>query len=183
MKANRSRKNRAEWLIPAGLILLSVVPVVGGAARIVELGSGVEITPDNARLFASPLPMVLHIISVTLYAVSGAFQFAPGLRRRSPGGHRTVGRFLIPCGLVAAFTGLWMTLFYPWPEGDGELLYLLRLLFGSAMLASILLGVTAVRRRDYNRAWRMDDSRLRHRSGRRHAGTDPLALVPLLRRA
>jgi hypothetical protein len=42
-----------------------------------------------------------------------------------------------------------MTLFYPWPAGDGEILYGLRLLFGSAMVLSIVLGVAAIRRRDF----------------------------------
>jgi hypothetical protein len=56
---------------------------------------------------------------------------------------------LVLSGLVAALTGLWMTLFYPWPAGDGVILFGLRLLFGSAMLLAILLGVDAVRRRDY----------------------------------
>ena len=42
-----------------------------------------------------------------------------------------------------------MTQFYPWPAGDGVILYGLRLLFGSAMLVSILLGVAAIRRRDF----------------------------------
>lgn len=48
-----------------------------------------------------------------------------------------------------------MTLFYPWPVGDGVILYGLRLLFGSAMLLSILLGIAAIRRRDFARhgAW------------------------------
>ncbi len=36
-----------------------------------------------------------------------------------------------------------------WPAGDGAILYGLRLLFGSAMLLSILLGVAAIRRRDF----------------------------------
>ena len=50
-----------------------------------------------------------------------------------------------------------MTLFYPWPKGDGELLYVLRLLFGSAMVISIVLGFIAIRRRDVrrHRAWMM----------------------------
>ncbi|MCA9950298.1 MAG: DUF2306 domain-containing protein, partial [Anaerolineales bacterium] len=100
--------------------------------------------------FASPLPVVLHIISVTLYCITGAFQFAPGLRRWKRGWHQTLGRWLlVPSGLVAALSGLWMTQFYPWPKGDGEMLYALRLLFGSVMLLCIILGVTAVRRRDY----------------------------------
>jgi hypothetical protein len=51
--------------------------------------------------------------------------------------------------MVVALSGLWMTLFYPWPTGDGVILYGLRLLFGSAMLLAILLGVAAIRRRDF----------------------------------
>ena len=48
-----------------------------------------------------------------------------------------------------------MTQFYSLPDGDGGLLYGLRLLFGSAMVLSILLGVVAIRRRDFKRhgAW------------------------------
>ena len=48
-----------------------------------------------------------------------------------------------------------MTLFYPWPAGDGALLAVFRLLLGSAMVASIILGVTTIRRGDVrrHRAW------------------------------
>jgi hypothetical protein len=48
-----------------------------------------------------------------------------------------------------------MTLFYPRPDGASDLLYVLRLLFGSGMVLSILLGYTAIRRRDIvqHRAW------------------------------
>src|SRR5215213_3520030 len=48
-----------------------------------------------------------------------------------------------------------MTLFYPGPKGDGALLYAVRLLFGSAMVGSIILGFTAIRRGDVigHRAW------------------------------
>lgn len=149
MNTNRKKQNRAEWLVPIGLILFSLVPVMAGAARIVELMGGAEISADNARFFASPLPVVVHILSVTIYCLLGAFQFAPALRRRKPKWHRAAGRILVPAGLAAALSGLWMTLFYPWPAGDGVLLYWLRLVFGSAMLLSIVLGVTAVRQRDF----------------------------------
>jgi hypothetical protein len=48
-----------------------------------------------------------------------------------------------------------MTLFYPPKEGTGDLLYALRLLFGSAMVVSILLGFATIRRGDVirHRAW------------------------------
>lgn len=147
------------WLIPAALLLLSAVPIAAGVFRVAELTGGVaatsNVTPENARFFASPLPVTLHIVSSSVYAVLGAFQFAPGFRRRRPGWHRAAGRVLVVCGLAAALSGLWMTQFYPWPEYDGRLLYALRLLFGSAMAASLVLGVAAIRRRDVaaHRAW------------------------------
>ncbi|MEZ4678272.1 MAG: DUF2306 domain-containing protein [Caldilineaceae bacterium] len=140
---------RAAWLVPVGLILLSVIPLAGGLFRLTQLADGAAITPANARFFASPVPVIVHIVSVSLYALLGAFQFVPRLRQRRNRWHRIAGRIVIPCGLAAALSGLWMTLFYPWPVGDGLLLYGLRLLFGSAMLLAILLGVDAIRRRDY----------------------------------
>lgn len=148
---------RKEWLVPAALLVLSAVPVIAGAVRVTELTGGADITPANARFFAVLLPVVLHIISASLYCVLGAFQFAPGFRRRHRGWHRAAGRVLVPCGLVAALSGLWMTLFYPLPTGDGALLSAFRILFGSAMVVSIVLGFTAIRRRDIARhsAWMM----------------------------
>ncbi len=144
-----AKKASAAWLVPVALILLSVIPLAGGAFRLTQLGSGAAITPENARFFASPLPVVVHIASVSLYAILGAFQFVPRLRQRRNRWHRIAGRTVIPFGLVVALSGLWMTLFYPWPAGDGVILYGLRLFFGSAMLVSLLLGVAAIRRRDF----------------------------------
>src|SRR5205823_8870304 len=69
--------------------------------------------------------------------------------RRRPVWHRTTGSVLVTFGLVVALTGLWMARFYPWPDGDGEILYRLRLTFGSAMAMSIVLAVAAIRRRDF----------------------------------
>ena len=143
-----SKAGSANWLVTA-LIMLSVIPLAAGAARLTQLAGGAQITPANARFFAAPLPVVLHIFSVSVYAILGAFQFVPRLRRRRHGWHRIAGRILIPCGLAVALSGLWMTLFYPWPVSDGVILYCLRLLFGSAMLLSIFLGVAAIRRRDF----------------------------------
>ena len=148
MNANINR-NRTEWLSPAGLILLSLVPVIAGSVRLAQLTTGADITPENARFFASPLPVVLHILSVTVFALLGAFQLAPRFRRRRRAWHRIAGRLVVVCGLIAAVSGLWMTLFYPWPAGDGVILFGLRLLFGTAMLLAILLGVDAIRRRDF----------------------------------
>lgn len=137
------------------LLLLSTIPLIAGVYRLVMLAGGGEITPDNARFFASPTPVVLHIVSVSVFAILGPFQFVPGFRGRKPGWHRAAGRILVLCGLVAGLSGLWMTLFYSRQPGTGDLLYGLRLLFGSAMVAAIVLGVGAIRRGDVirHRAW------------------------------
>ena len=144
------------WVVPALLVALSAVPVAAGVARLVWLATG-QIRPDSARFAAGPTPLVLHIVSAGLFCILGAFQFAPGLRARWPTWHRAAGRILVPAGLVAAITGLWLTLFYPPGVNDGEMVYGLRLVFGSAMAASLLLGMDAIRRRDIvqHSAWMM----------------------------
>ncbi|MDR6508004.1 DUF2306 domain-containing protein [Arthrobacter oryzae] len=146
------RRSRPQWPVPTGLILLSLIPVIFGALRLTELTSGAEVTPQNARFFASPVPVFTHIVSVTVYSLLGAFQFVPSLRGRR-GWHRIAGRILIPAGLLAALSGLWMSAFYPLPDGYTDVP--LRLFFGTAMLVSLVLGLAAVRQRDFLRhsAW------------------------------
>jgi hypothetical protein len=141
------------WL-PAGLIALSVVPVVASGVRLASLASGV-VTPDNARFFASPAPVVLHVIGASAFCVAGALQFVPRLRRGRSSWHARAGRTLTACGLVAALSGLWMSAFYPRVAGDGDVLEGLRLFFGSGMAACLVLGFLAIRRRDVARhaAW------------------------------
>ncbi|MEU8267705.1 DUF2306 domain-containing protein [Sphaerisporangium sp. NPDC049002] len=143
--------------MPAGLVVLSVIPAIAGVVRLGQLSGGAAITPDNARFFMEPLPVLVHIPSTLLFSLLGAFQFAAGFRRRRPGWHRAAGRLLVLCGLATAASGLWMTLFYPRPVGDGDLLAGFRLVFGTGMLLCIVLGFAAVRRRDFvrHRAWMM----------------------------
>ncbi len=145
----------AEILIPTGLIMLALVPSVGGTFRLFQLATGTGITPETARFFAQPLPVATHIISVMLYSLFGAFQFAPRFRRRHLKLHRRIGRILIPAGLVSAATGLWMSHFYPWPATDGIVLYIMRLFVGFGMIIALLLATNAIRRRSFQQhgAW------------------------------
>ena len=139
----------SAWSVPVMLILLSLVPAAAGTRRIMELVGGAPTTAANARFVAAPVPVVLHVIAAIPYTILGAFQVSPALRRRRREWHRAAGRILVVFGLVVALTGLWMAQFYAWPEGDGELLYLLRLVFGSAMAISFVRAVDAIRRRDF----------------------------------
>jgi uncharacterized membrane protein len=145
------------WRLPAALVALSVVPVMAGTARLVELAGGPVVIPTDARFTASPLPVVLHIVCAATYAFLGALQFAHRFRTRRPGWHRAAGRVLVVAGLGVALSALWLTLFFPPQPGSGTLLFLLRLVFAPAMVGSLLLGVAAIRRRDIlaHRAWMM----------------------------
>ena len=141
----------AGWLAPAGLLLLGMLPVAAGALRLSQLSGMSDVMPVNPRFSALPLPVVLHIVSATVFAALGPLQFAAGFRRRWPAWHRAAGRLLVGCGLLVALSGLWMTLFYAPPDGSGHLLYASRIVFGSAMVVSVVLGLAAILRRDVQR--------------------------------
>jgi uncharacterized membrane protein len=145
---------RSTWRVPSALIILSIIPVVAGSLRLLEVAGGPQLLPTNPRIDAVPGPVVAHIVGATLFALLGAFQFSARLRRRRPSWHRRSGRVLVAAGLVVATSGLWMTVFYPGAPG-GDLLWAIRLVVASAMAGSIILGFTAIRRRDIpaHRAW------------------------------
>lgn len=145
-------RSRSEWLIPAALVVLALIPVIAGMARLTDLATGTA-TPATARFHAAPLPVVIHVLAATWFAVAGAFQFSPTLRRSR--WHKWSGRSIVPMGLGAALSGLWMTLTYPWANADGKAVYAARLIFGTAMALSLVLGVTTVLNRNFqaHRAW------------------------------
>ena len=169
------RPARHTWLVPAGLVLLSVIPALGGSARLAELASDPMLTEENARFVSQPVPVVLHIVCVTVYSVLGAFQFVPGLRRRR--WHRWAGRVLAPAGVGVALTGLWMTAFYDLPVKDTVVVNGMRYLVGTTMLVAIVLGVRAALRRDHatHSAWMTRAYALAM-----GAGTQGLLLGPLV---
>ncbi|NUR07581.1 MAG: DUF2306 domain-containing protein [Nocardioidaceae bacterium] len=144
-----------SWPVPVGLVVLSAVPLTAGLLRLVQLAGGPPVFPADHRFDGFPLPLVVHIVGATVYALVGILQLLPRFRRRHLTWHRRAGRVLAVAGLLVAGSALWLTLFYEAQPGTGDLLYLLRLVFGSAMAAALLLGFAAVRRRDIaaHRAW------------------------------
>jgi hypothetical protein len=75
-----------------------MIPILAGSVSLTELMGGAEITANKARFFASPIPVTVHIVSVTVYSLLGALQFVPSLRRGRRSWHRGVGRSLVPAG-------------------------------------------------------------------------------------
>jgi uncharacterized membrane protein len=150
-----ARPTRSTGWVPFALVALVQVPAIAGSLRLVELAGGPHLLTANPRLSTSPVPVVVHIVCAVGYAIVGAFQFSAAIRRRRPGWHRLAGRGLVVLGMAVALSALWMTLFYPRQPGTGDLAYVFRLGFGSAMGAAIILGFTAIRRGDVARhqAW------------------------------
>lgn len=142
-----TRPSRTQWLVPVGLILVGLIPIIAGSLRLAELTGGAVVTPGNARFFDSPVPVVVHIVTATLFCLLGAFQFVPALRRQRRW-HRMAGRVIVPVGLLSALSGMWMAVFYDLPAHDGTVLLFVRLFFGGSMVASLLIAFGAIRRRD-----------------------------------
>jgi uncharacterized membrane protein len=145
----------STWRVPAALVALGTVPVIAGSLRLVELSGAADTMPPDARYTASPLPVVLHIVGATVFAIVGAFQFAPRFRRRHPRWHRRAGRVLVLAGMTVALSALWLNQFFPKEGATREVLYPMRVAFGAAMLVTIALGFVAIRKRRIaqHRAW------------------------------
>ncbi len=141
---------RSTTCMVAGLLLLAVVPVLGGILRISDLAFAEAITAENARFFAAPVPIVIHIAGASLFLLLGAFQFVPNIRRRFPRWHRIAGRVALVAGLCAALAGIWMTTTYP-AAANPDFLYAVRMTVGTAWAASLVLAFLAIRRRDIAR--------------------------------
>ena len=145
-----------NWKVPLVLLVISAIPLAAGIARLVGLAGNPEISTENARFVAAPFPVIVHVLSASLFSILGAFQFSSGLRQRNPGWHGISGCIVVASGIFAALTGLWMTVMYPIPpELQGGLLCAVRVFVSVAMLFSISLAVAAVKAGDIatHRAW------------------------------
>lgn len=146
---------RTDRALPVALLALCLVPVMSGVLRLVQLAGGPAIMPADDRFLGWPVALVAHIIGSAVFALVGALQLVPAVRRRHPGWHRRAGRALAVAGLLVAGSALWLTLFYDPQPGTGPLLLVLRLVVAPAMAGCLVAGVLAARRRDFtaHRAW------------------------------
>lgn len=135
------------WLVPAGLVLLSLVPSVLGAARVAGFALGRATLPDHARLATQAPVVALHAVTAAAFALLGAFQFAAPLRGRP--WHARLGRVLAPAGAVAAASGIALAVSLPDPDEHIPLLRVLRVLAGVATLVCLARGLFAAARGGY----------------------------------
>jgi uncharacterized membrane protein len=147
--------SKRSWPVPAALIALVTIAVIAGVLRLVQLSGGPAEMPANPRFDASPLPVVVHIVSAIVFALVGAFQFVPRLRRRPRAWHRRAGRVVVVAGLGLALSALWLNQFFPRAHATRDIVYPLRWVFGVALVVTLVLGFRAARRRNFprHRVW------------------------------
>ena len=109
-------KRISNWLVPIGLLLLGGINVLFGALQLDNIQQGptaasTEMT--SMQYFATPIPIVLHIVAGVIFNLLAPLQFAPVFQVRWRAWHRWSGRLLVVAGLLVGLTGLWMNHFFP----------------------------------------------------------------------
>jgi NADPH:quinone reductase-like Zn-dependent oxidoreductase/uncharacterized membrane protein len=145
----RGGAHHGDWLIPAALVALSAVPTLAGVIRLIAMAGGGATLPEHARFAEVPLLAMLHIVGATGFALLGALQFSPGLRRRHPQWHRAAGWALAPLGAIGALSGMAMAVMMPAAAHDSLALTAIRLAAGSATIVFLLRALSAARRKDF----------------------------------
>jgi uncharacterized membrane protein len=146
---------RPSWPVPVALLALSFIPLTAGTMRLIQLAGGPAVIPVDDRFTGFPVALVVHILGAAVFALVGILQFMPQFRRKHLTWHRRTGRVLAVAGLMVAGSALWLTLAYSPKPGTGDVLYAFRLVFASAMVGAIVLGVRAARTHQIptHRAW------------------------------
>jgi uncharacterized membrane protein len=139
----------APVMVMVGIMALGLLPILAPPFQLTSLTTGVSVAEYGERFATSPVPLALHIIGALTYTVLGALQFNPRLRLGRSRWHQTSGQIVYVAGLAVALSGLWMTLRFSWPPQDGIALFAVRVFFGTAMAALLILGIRAARRRNY----------------------------------
>lgn len=144
-----------RWLAPASLLLLGSLPIATGMMSLTftaqGIAAGAPVNPDTVTYVAHPIPIFAHILAGALMTLLGPFQFLARLRGQT--WHRWSGRVFVVATLAAALTGLWMNETFPAYGGFAK--YASILIFGVAMIASVLIALWRIRRRDMpcHRTW------------------------------
>lgn len=140
--------------IPLALALglASAIPVGVALINVVAIPTGV-VPANSDHLAVAPLALWLHAAAGAAFGVLGPVQLVGALRRPFGPVHRRAGRAFVLAGLVIGLSGhalLWQT------DGPGgAVIDTARGVFGTALVAALLMGLVAARRHDraHHRAW------------------------------
>mgnify|MGYP000095992203 CR=1 FL=1 len=173
MKINNAKTN---WVYLGLLLGLCLVPLLAGFHRLWLIGLQSS-EADNRRFLLSPLPVIVHIISMAIYAPLGATQVVPYLRQRWQRFHRKIGVILVITGVLVGVSGLWMTQMYPRVGHDGLAVYIFRWIAGMGILYTLTKSLFQLYRKKYQSH---GDWMIRSYAIAMAAGTQVFTHIPLL---
>ena len=151
-------KPNSYWLVPLSLLALGGLNILSGAFQLDTIIQGPPEVPDkftSMHYFATPIPIVLHIISGIFFNLLGPFQFAPRIRLGWPGWHRWSGRLWVTSGLFVALTGFWMNEFFPVFGGSMKYFGVMAHCFGLILSLAMAMNAILGRNVQQHRAWMM----------------------------
>ena len=163
------------WGLPIALTLIFLAPGIFGTIRVGALALEWDWALAFAAEHVDNLPLFLHSLFAVVFLGLGAVQLLPGTRARYPEWHRCAGRVVVLSGLLAAASGVWMTLAHP--GISGALLYYARIVFGVLWAVFLLAAVRAIL---FGQVPRHRAFMIRAYALAANAGTLPFIYLPLL---
>lgn len=147
----QSKPRISNWRVPLFLFLFGLVNIAFGTIQLTTIAAGPAADGSISEMTSpqyliTPLPVVAHIVCGIFFNIMAPLQFIPGFRKRAPQFHRWSGRLLFVTGLGAAGTGMYMNQYFP-DFGTGWK-YAAVLIFSFGMMASLILGLRAILKRD-----------------------------------
>ncbi len=136
-------------------LALSILVVLPGLLRLVELSGLAAATEAEPRYTAQPAPILAHILTAVPYILLAPWSVHWGLTKQRQSAHRAFGPLVMLLGFGTAASGLWAVLALPLAAGELPVMAWLRASVSLAMLGAILMSVQSLRERRYriHAAW------------------------------
>jgi len=154
--SGRQVRKTVEWVGWGIVITLLALALVSVVNRMWFMSSvdDVSVLNDFDRRYAEQsIATWLHLIPALLIAITGPCQFIRKIRVRNRLWHRVSGRVYLVCGTIAALSGTYVGVLYPFTgyEGPGFNEAMASLFFGLISLFCLFNAYRTVRARDFAR--------------------------------
>ena len=147
------------WVLVAAMLGTGLISVF---TRMFFMGEATGTPADtydafNVRYVLNPLVTWLHLLPALCIAATGPLQFIRRVRNKKRQLHRVSGRIYLTCGVIGAFSGLYLGAVHPFSgwQGPGANEGFATIFFASFTLFCLVKAYTTVRRRQFaaHREW------------------------------
>lgn len=135
-----------QWRLPVLLILATIIPTIGGIHRLSVILADGDMTLHFLPDISDNLPLLFHVVGGVGFLLLGALQILPQMRRTYRSGHRRSGQWVVRLGMLAALSGIWLTVQHP--DLSSAVLYWGRIAAGCFWAFALVAGLDAHARRD-----------------------------------